>query len=88
MPGGSGEGDYSHFGEFQALIRKWINRDVRRLVTLSLVNEDCIMIRVLSQYYVRVLCMLDLDTSVMLFLVTNNYFCSVSILCRLVSVCQ
>ncbi len=34
MPGGGVDGTYSHFGEFQALLRKWINREARILELL------------------------------------------------------
>ncbi|XP_064398020.1 sec1 family domain-containing protein 2-like isoform X2 [Halichondria panicea] len=35
MPGGGVDGTYSHFGEFQALLRKWINREAGVRVSVS-----------------------------------------------------
>ena len=29
VEGGAGDGGYSHFGEFQALLKKWTNREVK-----------------------------------------------------------
>ena len=53
MPGGEEDqeeegsvGTFSHYGEFQALMRKWINREVRaylprvRLVPPALISHD------------------------------------------------
>ena len=34
---GEGEGGYSHYGEFQALMRKWINREVCVCVVLYVI---------------------------------------------------
>ena len=40
---GSGLGLYSHYGEFQALLRKWIKREVHALVMIvDLVCQACL----------------------------------------------
>ena len=46
-----GLGDYSHFGEFQALMRKWINREVSVMVALYCeMKNDPLFSLLCSQY--------------------------------------